>query len=153
MRLNWLRSSRAEDRFETWIAQRHQERVLAGDTALATGPHPDEAFLRDLARKSKRISLSDPRVDHAASCPTCMSQLLTLRQEYRSGRQRLVFATSMAACVLLAVGALIAHRAVQKNPATANTTIVSQRSTSGTPEQCAESSLASCNRCPCRRHL
>ncbi len=48
MRLNWLRSSRAEDRFETWITKHHQERVLSGETA-PTGPHPDEAFLRDLA--------------------------------------------------------------------------------------------------------
>jgi len=125
MRLNWLRSSRAEDRFETWIAKHHQERVLSGETA-PTGPHPDEAFLRDLARRSKRVSLSDPRVDHAASCPTCMSQLLTLRQQYRSHHQGLVFATAVAACALVVVGALIAYRAVQKSPTTANTAIISQ---------------------------
>ena len=125
MRLNWLRSSRAEDRFETWIAKHHQERVLSGETA-PTGPHPDAAFLRDLARRSKRVSLSDPRVDHAASCPTCMSQLLTLRQHYRSHHQGLVFATAVAACALVVVGALIAYRAVQKSPTTANTAIVSQ---------------------------
>ncbi len=125
MRLNWLRSSRAEDRFETWIAKRHEERVLAGQTA-PSGPHPDEAFLQDLARKSKRISLSDSRVDHAASCPTCMSQLLTLRQEYRSHQQKLVIATAIAACALVIVGALVAYQAVQKGPATANTAVVSQ---------------------------
>jgi len=125
MRLNWLRSSRVEDRFETWIAKRHQERVLAGETT-SSGPHPDETFLRDLARKSKRISLSDPRVNHAASCPNCMSRLLTLRQEYRSHHQRLVFATAIAACALAIVGALITYRALQKSPATANTAVVSQ---------------------------
>jgi hypothetical protein len=125
MRLNWLRSSRVEDRFETWIAKRHQERVLAGGT-VPVGPHPDEEFLRDLARKSKRISLSDPQIDHAASCPSCMSQLLTHRQEYRSRHQRLVFATALAACALVVVAALIAFRAVQKSTATANTAIVSQ---------------------------
>jgi len=125
MRLNWLRSSRVEDRFETWIAERHQERVLAGETA-PSGPHPDEAFLRDLARKSKRISLSDPRVDHAASCPNCMSRLLALRQEYRLHHQRLVFATAIAACALVIVGALITYWVVLKSPATANTAVVSQ---------------------------
>ena len=125
MRLNWLRSSPVEDRFETWIAKRHQERVLSGKTT-PIGPHPDEAFLRELARKSKRISLADPRIDHTASCPICMSQLLTLRREYRSRRQRLVFATAFAACALVVVGALISYRAVQKSPSTVNTAVVSQ---------------------------
>jgi hypothetical protein len=69
MRLTWRRSVRAEDRFETWLAQRYQKEVLElGVTA--PGPCPDEAFLRDLARKASRISLSDPRVGHAASCPS-----------------------------------------------------------------------------------
>ena len=125
MRLNWLRSSRVEDRFETWIAKRHQERVLAGET-VPTGPHPDEAFLRDLAGKSKRISLADPRIDHAASCPSCMSQLLARRQEYQSRHQRLVVATTLAACALVVVAALIAYRAARESSATANTAIVSQ---------------------------
>jgi len=125
MRLNWLRSSRVEDRFETWIAKRHEERVLAGQTA-PSGPHPDEAFLQDLARKSKRISLADPRIDHAASCPICMSRLLTLRQEHRSHEQRLMFATAVAVCALVIVGAVVTYRAVQKSPATANTAFVSQ---------------------------
>jgi hypothetical protein len=89
MRLSWRRSSRAEDRFETWITQHHQARVLAGETT-PVGPCPDEVFLRDLARKSKRIALSDPRVDHAASCPTCVGRLLILRQENRSRRRKLV---------------------------------------------------------------
>jgi hypothetical protein len=125
MRLNWLRSSRVEDRFETWIAKRHEERVLAGQTA-PSGPHPDEAFLQDLARKSKRISLADPRVDHAATCSICMSRLLTLREEYRLHHHRLVFAGAIVACALFIVGALITYRAVQKNPTAANTVVVSQ---------------------------
>ena len=124
MRLNWLRSSRVEDRFETWIAQRHQEQVLAGETVPA-GP-PDQTVLRDLACRSKRISLSDHRVDHAASCPICMSQLLTLRQDYRSHRQRLVFATAIAACALVVVATLIGYRALHKSSVTASTAIVSQ---------------------------
>lgn len=125
MRLNWLWSSRAEDRLETWIAKRHEEWVLAGET-VAVGPHPDEVFLRDLAHRSKRISLSDPRVDHAASCPICTRQLLAFRQQYKWRRQRLVFATSFATCVLLVAGAFIAYRVVQKNPARSDTAMVSQ---------------------------
>ncbi|MBS1821285.1 MAG: hypothetical protein JST61_04835 [Acidobacteria bacterium] len=101
MRLNLRRSSRAENRFEKWIAQRHQERVLAGDTTVV-GPCPDEAFLEDLARRSRRIALSDPRVDHAATCSICMNRLLALRCEHRSRQQKLVFATAIAVCVIIA---------------------------------------------------
>lgn len=103
MRLTWRRSSDAEDRFEKWISQQHQRRVLAGETTPA-GPHPDEEFLRDLAYKSKRISLSDPRVDHAATCPSCMSRLLALREESRSrGRQRIWIGTAVAACAVITI--------------------------------------------------
>ena len=83
MRLSWRRSSRVEDRFESWITQQHQRRVLAGETT-PSGPCPDEAFLRALARRSESIALSDPRVDHAATCPNCMNRLLALRQERQS---------------------------------------------------------------------
>ena len=50
MRLTWRRSVRAEDRFETWLAQRYQKEVLEPGVT-APGPCPDEAFLRDLAAK------------------------------------------------------------------------------------------------------
>jgi hypothetical protein len=68
MRLKLRGLSRPEDRFEAWIAQRLEERVLEG-SATPLGPCPDEAFLKDLAKRSKRIALRDPRVDHAANCP------------------------------------------------------------------------------------
>ena len=78
MRLSGRRSPHAEDRFELWITQQHQRRVLAGETT-PSGPCPDDEFLRDLARKSKSITLADPRIDHAANCRKCMSRLLELR--------------------------------------------------------------------------
>jgi hypothetical protein len=83
MRLSWCRSSPSEDRFESWLSRAHEERVLAGKTA-PVGPCPGESFLQDLARKAGRIELTDPRVNHAANCPTCMSRLLIIRQENRS---------------------------------------------------------------------
>jgi len=126
MRLSWRRSSRAEDRFETWIAQRHQARVLAGETT-PVGPCPDEAFLCDLARKSKRIALSDPRVDHAASCPTCMSRLLILRQANRSRRRKLVLILTAASCVVIVVALVsLARYGVRKEPPPSNMAVVSQ---------------------------
>ena len=103
MRLSWRRSSRTEDRFETWITQQHQRRVLAGETT-PSGPCPDEAFLRALARRSKKIALSDPRVDHAATCPNCMKRLLAFRQEYGSHRRKMTWALAGAACVVLIAG-------------------------------------------------
>jgi hypothetical protein len=108
LRLRWF--SRPEDRFEAWIAQRHQERVLEGGTT-PSGPCPDEGFLKDLARKSKQIALSDPRVNHAANCPTCMGLLLELRPAYQSRRRRLVLtAAAVCCCLIVAVFVVLAHR-------------------------------------------
>lgn len=103
MKLFWRRSSLAEDRFEAWIKRRHQERVLSGQTE-SVGPCPDEAFLENLARKSRKIALSDPRVDHAATCPICMSRILAFREEYRSHNRKLTFAIVAAACLVLVAG-------------------------------------------------
>ncbi|MBN9617588.1 MAG: hypothetical protein J0G35_18645 [Acidobacteriales bacterium] len=108
----WLKLtnlSGREDRFEAWIAQRHQECVLAG-SATAAGPCPDEAFLKSLARKSRHIQLSDPRVDHAANCPICMSRLLEFRREDNSQRRRLALTVAIASCLLIAVGFFVLSR-------------------------------------------
>ena len=103
MRLIWRRSSDTEDRLEKWIAQQHQRRVLAGETT-PSGPCPDEAFLRALARRSNRIDLMDPRVDHAATCANCMNRMLAFRQEDQLQRRKLVWALAGVACVILVVG-------------------------------------------------
>jgi len=126
MKLNWRRSSSPEDRFEAWIAQRHQTRVFAGDTA-PVGPCPDESFLRDLARKSKRIELSDPRVDHAANCPTCLSRLLALGQERRLRRRKLVIAATVVSCLVVTVALIsVARYRAQREPKIANIAVVSK---------------------------
>lgn len=125
MRLGWGRSSDAEDHFEKWIAQQHQRRVLAGETTPA-GPHPDEPFLRDLARKSKKISLSDPRVDHAATCPTCMNRLLGFREEYRGrGRQRTWIGTAVAACAVIAIALVVWRIGIGRDPSN-STAVIAQ---------------------------
>ena len=101
----WLKLpglSRSEDRFETWIAQRHQEHVLA-EREISAGPCPDESFLKSLATKSRRIQLSDPRVNHAANCHVCMTRLMELRRETHSRRRRLVLTVAVASCLLVAV--------------------------------------------------
>jgi len=124
MRLTWRRSVRAEDRFETWLAQRYQKQVLESGVT-APGPCPDEAFLRDLARKASRISLSDPRVGHAASCPKCMNRLLAFREENHSRRQKLVLALAAASClVVTAVLISMARDKVRRPVFEANTTVV-----------------------------
>lgn len=125
MRLSWRRSSDAEDRFEQWIDQQHQRRVLAGETT-PSGPCPDEKFLRDLARRSSNISLSDPRVDHAATCPTCMSRLLALRQEQRSRRRKIMIAAVAASCAILVTGVFLGIYTTRHTPMTDNAIAVSQ---------------------------
>ena len=125
MRLSWRRSSSTEDRFEAWVTESHQKWVLAGGTT-PVGPCPDEAFLRDLARKSRRIKLSDPRVDHAATCPTCLNQLLGFRQDIRSRRRKAAVAGLVAACLIIAAFIAVARYEVQKPSPASNMAIVSQ---------------------------
>jgi hypothetical protein len=99
MRLRLFGFPSPEDRFEKWIAQRHQERVLRGDTT-ASGPHPDEAFLKALAKRSPQIALDDPRVSHAANCPNCARQLFALREHVRSRRIKFGSAFAVVTCLL-----------------------------------------------------
>lgn len=98
MRLHWF--SRAEDRLDAWVTRQHQESVLDGRTA-PVGPCPDEAFLEGIAKQSKQIALSDPRVDHAANCPVCLRRLLELRSQHQSRRRRLVFTAAVGCCLLI----------------------------------------------------
>jgi hypothetical protein len=91
----------AEDRFEEWFNRQRQESILAGRLEPPEGPCPDESFLRDIARKSRSINLSDPRVDHAASCPLCMRKLLALRNEKATNTRRVALTAIIACCVLL----------------------------------------------------
>jgi hypothetical protein len=125
----WLkmpRRSRPEDRFEAWIAQRHQERVLAGSAAVA-GPCPDEAFLKSLATKSRHIQLSDPRVDHAASCPICMGRLMELQSKSFSNRRQLIFTAAVVSCLLVvAVFVVLARHTANTQSQMAETTAVPQ---------------------------
>ena len=125
MRLKMRWPSRAEDRFEEWIAQRHQERVLAGETR-PQGPCPGDDFLLELASKSRKIRLSDTRVDHAATCPACMRRLLTMRREHRSRRRKLVLATAATACVAIAAIVTVARIELPKRSSTANAPVVAE---------------------------
>ena len=100
MPFSWRRSRRAEDRLEKLISQQHQRRVLAGETT-PSGPCPDETFLRALARRSKSIALSDPRVDHAVTCSNCMSRILGLRNENRERNRKTAYALAGATCLIL----------------------------------------------------
>jgi hypothetical protein len=109
MRLNPSRTSRAEDRIEKWMTQHHQERVLAGETT-PKGRCPDEQFLNNLARKSKRIVLSDPRVDHAATCSSCMKRLLEIRQDIYSRRRRVIATVSVVSCLTFTALFIVALR-------------------------------------------
>jgi hypothetical protein len=126
MRLTWRRSGRAEGRFETWLAQQHQKRVLESGVTVP-GPCPDEAFLRDLARKTNRISLTDPRIDHAANCPRCMNRLFALREEIHSRRQKLVFAFAAATCLVVVVALMFMNRGrVRQRSSEATMAVVSE---------------------------
>jgi hypothetical protein len=125
MRLNLRWPSQTEDRFEEWIAQRHQERVLTGEIP-PQGCCPGEDFLQKLARKSKDIRLSDPRVEHAATCPTCMRRLLTLRREHQSRRQKVMLTTAVTACVVMVAIVAIARIELSKRSSTTTTAVIAE---------------------------
>lgn len=99
MRLNWRGTSRGEDQFEAWLNERQRHRVLGADAP--SGPCPDPSFLHGLARRSKAISLTDPRVDHAAECPGCLRSLLEIRSEISRWRRRATLIAGLATCVIL----------------------------------------------------
>lgn len=100
--MNWFRpsSSRDEDRLEAWIKRLHERRVASGQTE-PVGPCPDEQFLRGLAKRSRAISLSDARIDHAANCPTCMSRIAALRSESRERNRKTAYAFAAVTCAVL----------------------------------------------------
>ena len=110
MRLTWRRSGRAEDRFEVWLEQQHQKRMLES-SELPPGPCPEEAFLRNVAHKTDQISLTDSRIVHAANCRECMRRLLEFREEIHSGRQKMVFTFAAVTCLLVVVGLVFFNRA------------------------------------------
>lgn len=101
--MNWFgrRSSRGEDKFEAWIKRLHEQRVASGQTQ-PVGPCPDEEFLSGLAKRSRAISLSDARIDHAANCPTCMRRVVALRNENRERNRKFAYALAAAMCLILA---------------------------------------------------
>ena len=103
--MNWfgLRSSRGEDKLEAWIKRLHEQRVASGQTQ-PVGPCPDEEFLRGLAKRSRAIPLSDARIDHAATCPTCMNRVVALRNENRERNRKLGYALAAAMCLILVAG-------------------------------------------------
>ena len=100
MNLFGRRSSRDEDRLEAWIKRLHEQQVASGLTE-PVGPCPDEEFLRGLAKRSRAISLSDARIDHAANCRNCMSRIVALRSENRERKRKLVFTLGAVTCVVL----------------------------------------------------
>lgn len=124
LRSRWF--SRPEDRLDAWVTQQHQERVLEGKT-MPAGPCPDESFLSRLARNSKHISLSDPRVDHAANCPICMRRLLALRPQYQARRRRLVLAAAaVCCCLIVAAFVVLARRGAETPRQVANVAAITQ---------------------------
>jgi hypothetical protein len=103
--MNWFgrRSSRGEVKFEAWIKRLHEQRVASGQTQ-PVDPCPDEEFLRGLAKRSRAISLSDARIDHAANCPTCMRHVVALRNENRERNRKFAYAFAAATCLILVAG-------------------------------------------------
>ena len=126
MRLRLSKQLRAEDRFEAWLAQRHEERVTAGGEP-ALGPCPDEPFLKLVAKKSRHIPLTDPRVSHVANCPICMRTLLELRETHQTRQRRLVLTLAIASCLLVTAAIFVLnHRSPNLQSQVATEVVIPQ---------------------------
>jgi hypothetical protein len=124
--LSWLRRpgrSRPDDRFEDWITQHYQERVLE-DGSSPPDSCPDQAFLEELAKRSKGIALDDPRVGHAANCSLCMRRLLEIRLIHRERRQRTILIAAVASCALIVTALVV--RARQNPTEQSRTTVINE---------------------------
>ena len=73
---------------EEWFASLYPKIPLSGLSATASCSGPDEAFLRQLASRSNKPCLPDPRVAHVAGCSRCMQRLRLLQQEDEQRRRR-----------------------------------------------------------------
>jgi hypothetical protein len=126
MRLRLSKQLRAEDRFEAWLAQRQQERLVGGGET-APGPCPDEPFLKLLAKKSRQIPLTDPRVSHVANCPICMRTLLELRETHQTRQRRLVLTLAIASCLLVTTAIFVLnHNSPNPQSQVANEVVIPQ---------------------------
>lgn len=96
--------SRPEDRTDAWVTQQYQQNVLEGKTT-PVGPCPDHSFLDSLAKNPDHAVLSDPRVEHAGTCPICMRHILVARSRQQARQRQLVFAAAI--CFLIIATALI----------------------------------------------
>ena len=89
---------------EEWFASLYPKMPLSGMSETATCSGPDEAFLRQLASRSNKPSLPDPRVAHVAGCLRCMQRLRSFQQENEERRRRLRFSVwALTTAVLLFV--------------------------------------------------
>lgn len=102
MRWSIRRSPVAESAFEEWLKRCRKELVLGSDVSSPQTSCPDEEFLRSLARKSPSIDLLDPKVDHVASCQTCMRRIGTLQEEVTRYRRRFRLAFVVVSLAILA---------------------------------------------------
>ena len=90
---------------EEWFAELYRKLPIAPPDS----PHvdnPGEAFLCQLAQRSGKPPLSDPRVKHVAQCSYCLLRLRELQSEAPEERQafrpRIVVAVATLAIVLAA---------------------------------------------------
>jgi hypothetical protein len=68
---------------EDWFHKQYQQLVLEGKAGAPTGPCPEHAFLRELARKPASVSMLDPRIEHVGTCANCFREMLHLRSQPR----------------------------------------------------------------------
>ena len=102
----WSKRSGRVRHSEEWFASLYPKMPLSDMSEIANCSGPDEAFLRQLASRSNKPSLPDPRVAHVAGCLRCMQRLRLFQQadEERRLRVRLSVWALTTAVLLFALG-------------------------------------------------
>ncbi|MGC8549272.1 MAG: hypothetical protein ACP5M4_06185 [Acidobacteriaceae bacterium] len=59
-----------------------------------------------MAKRSRAISLSNVRIDHAATCATCMNRIVALRNENSERNRKLAYAVAATACLIIVASML-----------------------------------------------
>ena len=86
---------------EEWFASLYPKMPFSDMSDAASCSGPDEAFLRQLASRSNKPSLPDPRVAHVANCLRCMQRLRSFQQEEEKKRRFHLSIWAVATAILV----------------------------------------------------
>jgi hypothetical protein len=122
MRKNEVRKIKGNTNPEQWFVEQLRVYTQRQPRSERTPECPDDSFLREYAARPGSFSLSDPRVQHVASCGHCLPALLdfqsTVTVRRRAPARIAAIAILCAACLIF--GFVVAKYWNRQNPLASN---------------------------------